>query len=153
MIPTNPMNPQRPMRPALPSQASPTAVAQARPPVQTVSSTPAPSGTTASLPAQAQNGQGHGWGHAFQQQYGKPPGQMREQWQAYRTANGFGPGMSPQAPTPSPTAMTPPAAPRPAPAMGPQNPAFAQQFRTAMDQWRQNRPSYQDMLAKALMGS
>lgn len=38
------------------------------------------------------NPNGNGWGQAFMQQYGKPPGQMRDQWDAFRQQNGFGGG-------------------------------------------------------------
>jgi len=35
---------------------------------------------------------GNAWGQQFMQQYGAPPGQMKDQWNAYRQENGFGQG-------------------------------------------------------------
>jgi hypothetical protein len=37
---------------------------------------------------------GNGWGQQFMQQYGAPPGQMKDEWQAYKTANNFGGGQN-----------------------------------------------------------
>jgi hypothetical protein len=56
---------------------------------------------------------GNGWGQQFMQQYGAPPGQMREQWQQFRTDNGFGMG-----------------------GMGGERGAWREQ----MQDWRQSRP-------------
>lgn len=49
-------------------------------------------------PEQAGSGQyggnatpnGNAWGQQFMQQYGAPPGQMRDEWNAFRSENGFG---------------------------------------------------------------
>lgn len=49
--------------------------------------------------------QGHGWGQQFMQQYGSPPGQMRDQWSEFRTQNGMGGGQPPMPPMTPPTPM------------------------------------------------
>lgn len=36
--------------------------------------------------------QGNAWGQQFMQQYGSPPGQMHDQWAAFRQQNGIGGG-------------------------------------------------------------
>lgn len=75
------------------------------------------------------NPNGNGWGQSFMQQYGAPPGQMRDQWQQFRQDNGFGqPSMQPQQPTP-PNQM-PPQMP------GPQNP---------WQSWLGQRPDFGNM--------
>lgn len=52
-------------------------------------------------------GNGNGWGRAFMDQYGSPPGQMRTEWDAFRAANGVG-GSAPAAgPATSPASPTP----------------------------------------------
>jgi hypothetical protein len=62
---------------------------------------------------------GNGWGQQFMQQYGAPPGQMREQWQQFRQDNGFGGGMG-----------------------GPR-----QEWRQQMRDWRQARPERPEDMA------
>lgn len=42
--------------------------------------------------------QGNGYGQAFMQQYGQPPGQMRDQWQAFRQQNNIGQPAAPATP-------------------------------------------------------
>ncbi len=42
--------------------------------------------------------QGNAWGHNFMEQFGKPPGQMRDEWAAFKTQNGFGGGARPVRP-------------------------------------------------------
>lgn len=41
---------------------------------------------------------GNAWGYNFRQQYGEAPGQMRDQWAQFRTANGIGGGNPPLIP-------------------------------------------------------
>ena len=88
---------------------------------------------------------GNGWGQQFMQQYGKPPGQMRDQWNAFRQQNGMGGGQ-----------------------MGGGNPAFAPareamqtwrqarpqpspDYRSQMDSWRQQRPDMRSLISSMLM--
>lgn len=50
---------------------------------------------------QGQSPGGNAWGQQFQQQYGAPPGQMHDQWNAFRSQNGIGGGSPQGSPLPS----------------------------------------------------
>jgi hypothetical protein len=85
--------------------------------------------------------QGNAWGHQFMQQFGSPPGQMRDQWQAFRQQNGVGgPAGMPQPLTDWRQQMMDWRGQRPQrPAQGWENPMMR---REAMSGWREQRPEF-----------
>lgn len=88
--------------------------------------------------------QGNAWGQQFMQQFGSPPGQMRDQWQAFRQQNGMGGGQTP-AGMPQPVSdwrqqMMDWRGQRPErPSQGWESPMMR---REAMTGWRDQRPQF-----------
>lgn len=78
------------------------------------------------------NSQGHGWGRRFMDQYGKPPGHMKEQWRQFRGMGGHGGGGGGGG------------------GMGhgnrpPQSSPIFDQWKQAIQAWRAQRPAQPDM--------
>lgn len=88
----------------------------------------APAGTPAATGGS--NSQGHGWGRRFMDQYGKPPGHMRDQWRQFRGGHGGGGGGHGH----GRGGMRPP-----------QSSPIFDQWKQAIQAWRTQRPAQPDM--------